>query len=473
MRIIGRRFEQESLEECLHTGRPEFLAIYGRRRIGKTYLVREYFNGRFAFYATGMARASMADQLETFGDSLVRYGHPAKTAPTSWREAFSRLRDLLESEHAVREPSSGKLVVFLDELPWFDTPRAKFKQALEYFWNAWASARTDILLIVCGSASSWVISHLLQDTGGLHNRVTRQIHLQPFTLAECEEFYANAGVSLSRRQIAESYMIFGGVPYYLALVDRRFSLAQNVDLLCFSESGQLRYEFDALFASLFKHSARHTELVKTMTSRAGGFTRVDLERKTGIGGDGLTVALAELEQCGFIRRYRDFSKRKSGHHFQLIDSFSLFYLRFVESDAVGSWVEFVGTPGYYAWAGLAFERVCLLHSRQLKAALGIAGIESRECAWKSSDAEPGAQIDLLIDRRDGVISVCEAKFSEGEFVIDAACEKQLRNKMLAFRSETGTAKALHLILITCFGVARNEHFGVVQREIRLDDLFAG
>lgn len=471
MKIIGREREQETIERCLMSGKPEFLAVYGRRRVGKTYLIREYFNNRFAFYATGIAKASMADQLRAFGDSLARHGYADSTAPSDWFEAFSRLRGLLESGAGHRDPSSGKQVVFIDELPWLDTPRANFKPAFEYFWNAWASSRPDVLLIVCGSATSWVISNLLRDTGGFHNRITNQIHLQPFTLGECESYYESEGVALSRRQLAESYMIFGGVPYYLSLIDRRFGLAQNVDLLCFDHAGQLRYEFDALFSSLFKNSGLHVRLVKAMAQRSGGVLRSELERQTGISGNALTTALSELDQCGFIRRYQDFTQKKSRFHFQLIDSFSLFHLRFIESGKVERWSEYVGSPGYYAWAGLAFERVCLMHARQIKNAMGISGIESRECAWKSKKSDPGAQIDLLIDRRDDVISVCEAKFSENTFAIDSKYEQQLRNKLSAFRDETKTKKALHLTMISSGGIVRNEHAGVIQGELTLDDLF--
>lgn len=471
MLIIGRERERDLIETCLHSGRPEFVAVYGRRRVGKTYLVREYFNSRFAFYATGIARASMSDQLRAFGDSLVRHGHGDRSVPADWFDAFARLRDLLESGSAYREPSSGRLVVFIDELPWLDTPRANFKPALEYFWNAWGSAHPELALIVCGSATSWVISNLLADTGGFHNRVTRQIKLEPFTLGECERFYESQGVVMSRQQVVESYMAFGGIPHYLGLVDRRFSLAQNVDLLCFSETGQLRHEFDVLFASLFKHSERHEKIVRAVAKRAGGVLRKEIEAQTGIGGDGLTTSLAELEQCGFLRRYRDFTKEKSGFHYQLIDPFTLFHLRFIDTNKVSSWAEYVGRPGYYAWAGCAFERVCLWHVPQIKAALGIAGIESWECAWASSKSDPGAQIDLLIDRRDGVVSVCEMKFSDDEFAITSSYEKQLRSKLSVFREETGTKKALHLTMVTTHGVARNAHSGIVQREVLLDDLF--
>ena len=471
--IIGRKKEQSLLEGCLWSKRAEFVAVYGRRRVGKTYLVREFFKDGFAFYAAGVARVGMRGQLRAFGDALREYGSPHRAVPSDWHEAFSRLRELLEGESPNRDRASGRLVVFLDELPWMDTPRSSFKPALELFWNSWASGRPDVMLVVCGSATSWVITNLIDDSGGFHNRVTRQIHLEPFTLGECEEYFRANNISFTRRQVVESYMVFGGVPYYLDLIDRRLSLPQNIDQLCFDRSGQLRNEIDHLYGSLFKNAERHRLIIAQMAKRRSGMTRAELAQVDGIGdGQPLTKVLRELEQCDFIRSYRDFTKAKEGRFYQLIDPFSLFALQFVCEGEVESWTAHAGTPGYYAWRGLAFEVVCLLHTRQMKAALGIAGVETTECSWRSREADPGVQIDLLISRRDGVVNICEMKFAPGEYAIDAAGELALARKVDAFAAEAAPDAALHLTFVTMDGVARNAHYGIVTSEVTAADLFA-
>lgn len=473
MEIIGRVREQEQLTTCLESSRPEFVAIYGRRRVGKTYLVREFFKNRFAFYASGVDGKKTREQLKAFNESLREHGCERRAIPKDWFEAFSRLRDLLRSNAAVREPGSGKLVVFLDELPWMDTARSDFRAALDHFWNTWGSAQADLLLIVCGSATSWMIDHLIDDHGGFYNRVTRQISLAPFTLAESEELLSTARSGLTRRQVVECYMAFGGIPYYLNLIDRKYSLAQNIDHLCFDTTGQLHYEFERLFASLFRHSKRHVAIVRALAKRSAGLTRADLEQIEAIGGgQPLTTALRELVQCGFLRKYRDFTKAKRGGFYQLVDPFSLFYLHFIEQGEFDSWLAFHGTQGHAAWRGHAFELVCLLHTLQIKRALGIFGMQTSECAWRSKGSSPAAQIDLLIDRRDDVINVCEMKYCNSEFTIDANYEKALLNKLDAFGQEVKPKKVLHLTMVTSHGLTRNAHADIVQHELTIDDLFA-
>ena len=470
--IIGRKKEQDILDTCLNSGKAEFVAVYGRRRVGKTFLVREYFGGVFSFYATGVAGGKTRDQLKAFNQSLQLAGCQERAVPRDWFEAFSRLRSLLERSDVSRDRASGRIVVFLDELSWLDTARSDFRPALDFFWNGWASARDDTMLVICGSATSWMIKNIIDDHGGFHNRVTRQIHLQPFTLAECEELYRANGVVLSRQQVMESYMVFGGIPYYIDLIDRRSSLAQNIDQLCFERSGQLRHELGRLFASLFKHPGKHEAIVRELAQRRGGATRTELAAAPGIvDGQQLTRALSELEQCGFVRRYREFTKGKNGARFQLIDPFTLFSLRFLEGDGVHSWTEYLNTPSYYAWRGGAFELVCLIHSAGIKEALRVGGVASEESSWRSKASEPGAQVDLVIDRADGVINLCEMKFTDGEFAIDRAYDAALRNKVAAFAAETGTRKAIRLTMVTMSGLAHNAYWGTVQNELSADDLF--
>lgn len=472
MKIIGRKREKDVLSNCLSSGRPEFVVIYGRRRVGKTYLIKEFFKGQFTFYATGLSDEKTAGQLKAFQASLRIYGSTEKTVPKDWFEAFTRLRELVSSDLVYRDPISGRRVIFLDELPWMDTARSDFRSALEYFWNSWASSQEDLLLIVCGSATSWIIKNMLKDRKGFHNRITRRIRLLPFSLKECEELLENNDVVMPRGQMIECYMVFGGIPYYLNMIDPRLSLAQNIDELMFKPYGELKDEYTELFHSLFKKPEKHMAIIEALAKRKSGKTRKALSENPKIGGGSmLTKDLEELEQCGFIRRYTDYTLPANGASYQLIDSFVLFSLRFLNQRGQNSWMDYVHTPSYVAWRGNAFEICCLNHIPQLKAALGIAGVGTMEYAWRSKTSDPGAQIDLLIDRKDGVINLCEMKYTDSDFEMDKKEYSKVMNELTAFQSETSTGKAIHLTIVTANGFKKGKYSSTFQNVITGDDLF--
>lgn len=472
MGIIGRKNEQMILQDCLDSKKSEFVVVYGRRRVGKTYLIKEFFDNRFSFYSTGVDNVKMSEELNYFNDSLMEYGSTESEVPKSWREAFSKLKRLLMEDNIQRDPVTNKRIIFLDELPWMDTPRSNFKPALDHFWNSFASSQKDIILIVCGSATSWIINNILSDKGGLYNRITRQLHLVPFTLCECEKLYKSNDINMTRDDMIISYMVFGGIPYYIDLFSRRLSLAQNIDTLIFSDNGQLHHEYNRLFKSLFRNADKHYKIISSLAKKRGGLTRKEIIAETKIGdGKHLTEALAELEQCGFIRKYKNYLKDKTGFYYQIIDSFTLFCHTFLLNGKITSWMKYLRTPGYNAWSGLAFEIVCLNHSNQIKHALGISGVESNEYAWRSKDSSPGAQIDLVIDRTDNVINICEAKHSENKYSLDARDVENLANKLSSFQEETKSKKALHLTMICSNGLSHNAYSSIVTNEINGDDLF--
>ena len=471
MNIIGREREKDIIAKCLESKKPEFLVVYGRRRVGKTYLIREYFNEKFSFYTTGIPDQKTRSQLKAFNESLSNYGDDTGMVPKDWFEAFRRLRKILESKEVYRDAISGKRVVFIDEVPWMDTARSDFKSAFDFFWNSWGSAQEDLLLIVCGSATSWIILNILNDKGGFHNRVTKQMRINPFNLNECKQFYIDNGINFSRDQIIESYMIFGGIPYYLNLLDSRLSLTQNVDNLIFDERGDLHYEYDHLFGSLFKRPDNHIKIIETIASQKRGLQRTDLVSQSGVpDGDGLTKAIRELEQCGFIRQYKNIANAQNGCFYQLIDPFVLFCLYF-RNGKIKSWQSFIKSPDYYAWRGNAFETVCLEHIPQIKLALGISGIESSEYSWKSKKKKGGAQIDLLIDRRDDVINLCEMKCTDKPYEVKAEYRENLINKITVFTEEVNPKKSVHVTLVTSNGYKRNEYSDVIQNVVEPDDLF--
>ena len=469
--IIGREKEQKVLLAAAQSEYSELVAVFGRRRIGKTYLIRETFGYKFTFQHTGLAKGSTKDQLFSFGISLRDAGYDDCPIPKSWLEAFSLL------SHFLRDSPDEKKIVFLDELPWMDTARSNFISAFEHFWNGWASARKDIVLIICGSATSWIINKVINDHGGLHNRVTQQIALQPFTLRECELFVQSKGIEMSRYQIAECYMVLGGIPFYWNLLEKGVSLSQNIDNMFFAKNGKLAHEFNQLYASLFKSSEQYIDVVRVLGNKKMGMTRDEILDAIHVQSGGtLSKVLDELEYCGFVRKYNGYGKKSKQAIYQLIDNYTLFYFKFIqrnENNDEHFWSVSIDSAMHRAWSGLAFERLCMMHTQQIKDKLGISGILSNVYSWRKEADEngDGAQIDLLIDRNDQVVNICEMKYSLSEFVITAEYEQRLRNKKAVFINSTNTRKAVHLTMVTTFGIHPNSHSGIIQNEVTLDDLF--
>jgi hypothetical protein len=469
--LINRKKEQAQLRILFESKKPEFVALYGRRRVGKTFLIKEFFRGGFAFYVTGVANAGKKAQLLNFHESLCTYSGIELPLAKDWHESFRQLRAVLETD--VRP---GKKVVFIDEMPWLDTPKSGFVSALELFWNGWADMRPEILLITCGSASSWMLNQVIRSHGGLYNRVTQVLHLEPFTLGECRDFLREKRLTATDYQILEYYMVLGGIPFYLERVDPSLSITQNIDQLCFVKDARLRQEYRDLFASLFKEPGRHEAVVRTLTGKSIGLSRDEILKGTRLpDGGSFTKALDELETSGFIRRYRPFGRKQRGQLYQLIDFSTAFYLRFIEgSDDTQQefWAHYSVTSAHAAWSGYAFEQVCLNHVQQIRRRLGIEGMISTACSWRSEQTQSKAQVDLVIDRSDNVIDLCEMKYSQGEFVMSRDYDQHLKERRNLFLAETGTRKAVRTVMVTTYGLKRNAYSGDYPIEVTASDLFA-
>ena len=471
--LIGRKKEKEQLLSALHSEQSEFIAVYGRRRVGKTYLIREAYDYHFAFQHAGLANSNMQKQLKNFKASLQKVGMKKIPSITCWLDAFFALEQWLETCQEERK------IIFLDELPWMDTPRSDFVSALEHFWNGWATTRKDIVLIVCGSATSWIIEKIINNHGGLHNRLTKRILLQPFTLKECEEFAQSHGLGMSRMQMMEAYMIMGGIPYYWNFLQKGQSLTQNIDRLFFNKEGELKDEFDMLYASLFKSPENYIKVITALGEKKAGMTREEIISQTSMSDSGtLTKILKELEWCGFIRKYNVLGKKVKSAIYQLIDNYTLFYFRFIrrnENNDENFWSSSINSSLYHNWCGLSFERICLLHIPQIKQKLGIQGILSNTYSWSAKSNEelglPGVQIDMLIDRSDQVVNLCEMKYATSSYSLTKEEEMKLRNRLEVFRTTTQTTKAIHLTMITTYGLTPNIHSGIIQNEVTMDDLF--
>jgi hypothetical protein len=468
--LLGRRYERELLQRIYESESPEFLAVYGRRRVGKTFLIRHFFQNKFTFYFSGVENSSTKKQLENFKVACQNYFKTEVSIPENWTLAFEMLRQKIS--HLKRK---DRKVIFIDEMPWLAINGSGFIQAFEYWWNTYASANAEILLIVCGSSTSWMLNKIIRNRGGLHNRVTRQILLEPFTLAECEEFTKSQKMRLDRKQIVDYYTIIGGVPYYWKQLDRTKGLPQNIDNLFFKRSSVLHDEFEKIYNSLFKHSEKYIALVQALGEKRSGLTREEIVKHTKFAdGGSITRMLEELEQCGFVRSYAAFEKKQKDKIFQLIDFFSLFHLNFIKNKKITDenfWTNNLNTPANNTWRGYAFEQVCLAHTAQIRRKLGISGVTTYTFSWRSRDSELGAQIDLVIDRNDRVINLCEMKYADNEYIITKDYDRNLREKRGAFMREMKTRKTVHTTLITTYGVRHNEYWGNLQSEATMDDLF--
>lgn len=463
--LIGREREKQTLLDAMHSEQSEFVAVYGRRRVGKTFLIRETFGYKFAFQHTGILGAPLREQLKEFRQSLYDVGMKRTAMPKSWGDAFHLLEAWLGCL------PEGKKVVFIDELPWMDTNRSNFIRALDHFWNGWATARKDIVLIVCGSATSWIIDNIIMNYGGLHNRLTKRIFLRPFTLHECELYCKHNGLGYRRNLILEAYMALGGIPYYWSFMKKGLSVAQNFDYMFFDEDGELANEYDALYASLFKNPTLHIGIINLLATKKIGMLRQEILDTGNFSDNVLFVkALKELEQCGFIRQYTCIGKSTKDTMFQLMDNYTLFYFQFVRRNKNGDrhfWSSMYNSPVHNTWAGLAFERVCLQHLDEIKRALGFSAVISTAHSWTGKSA----QIDLLIDRSDNVINICEMKYCKSKYALGADEIEKMQHRVDTFVSETCTRKSINLTMVTSYGLTADSDTSSIQIQVTMDDLF--
>ncbi len=473
--LIGREEEQRILQRALDSPDAEMVAVIGRRRVGKTFLIKSFYKKKILFEITGVQNSSPREQLTLFNNVLNEASNATipLPVPQDWLEAFNRLSIFLESKLHRRKKS----VIFFDELPWLAAQRSGFVKALGYFWNSWA-VNQNIVIVICGSAASWMIKNIINNTGGLYNRVTKRIALQPFTLAETKLFLNSRGVSLPHYHLVQIYMAMGGIPHYLKEVEAGKSATQIIDQLCFSQNGLLRDEFSRLYPALFVNAENHLNIIRILATKKYGLTRQEIIQTGKLpNGGGLTKTLEELIQSGFVTSFQPFGKKIKDTLFRLTDEYSLFYLQFIEqykNEGKQTWHLLSQTQSYKTWSGYAFENICLKHIPQIKKALGISGVFSTTSSFykKGDKQEKGCQIDLVINRNDQVINLCEIKFYHEPFCITKKYAENLRNKISIFRNTTKTRKHLVLTLITTFGLKPNQHsIDLSPQSVTMDALF--
>lgn len=474
-RIIGREAEKTILKEMLNSKEAELIAILGRRRVGKTFLIRNYYQKHLVFECTGIHEAGLSEQLFNFSRSLQQAMQSAipPAIPDNWIQAFIFLGDFLATK-LKDQPT----VVLFDEFPWIHTAKSGFLTAFGHWWNTWASRKPQLKVVICGSAASWMIENILHNKGGLHNRISRAIQLSPFSLKESEDYLISRGLKLDHYQILQLYMAMGGIPQYLKQVDKGRSAHQVIDKLFFEKNGMLRTEFNVLYRSLFSNASHHESIIRELAKKASGLSRGEIIKACGLTTGGTTTRLfEELEQSGFIAQYIPFEKASRDGIYKLSDEYSLFYLKFIDrarSTGAGTWHKIAEGQSYNSWSGYAFEAICQKHVQQIKKALGIAAVYTEASGWRyiPKKGETGAQIDLLLNRADHTINVCEMKFANGEFTIDKKYANELDSKVKVFQAQTKTRKTTFLTMITTYGTKQNIYYtGRIMSEVKMEDLF--
>lgn len=467
--LIGRKIEQRKLLGYSKSKKAEFVAVYGRRRVGKTFLIDACFGGKYDFYMSGVVEGKLGDELYAFNSALAEYGCQASPAQ-NWKEAFSNLKALLQPKLKQK-----RVLVFIDELPCLDTPRSGFVQAFDAFWNSWASKHASIMLIVCGSATSWMIENIVDSHGGLHNRITHELHLRPFSLYETKEYLETSGFKWDKLTIAQCYMTMGGVPYYLGMLDPAMSLAQNLDKLYFEHDGPLRREYERLFHAIFRRPEKYVRVIECLAKSRSGLTRSEIMASAKIkSGDEMSRSLRNLEYCDFLRSFSTNSRPNAINNraYQITDFFVLFYLKFCKKPTTDPqwWSHNLGKSVQNEWFGIMFEILSVLHISQIKMALGIDGIYTEYASWRSKkDAK--AQIDLLIDRSDNMVTICEMKYSKGDYALDKEESEKLERRTEVYEAEVRPNKGLQLALVTTRGLKQNKYSSLISRTVTLADLF--
>ncbi|MDA8692887.1 ATP-binding protein [Saprospiraceae bacterium] len=464
--IVGRRLEKEKFAEALNSHRSELIAIYGRRRIGKTYLVREFFSKSIVFSFSGLRNGTRTDQIENFMIELSEVSNLSDNEhPQNWLQAFNLLKQHFKGVRKTKK----KKVVFIDEFPWVDTMRSGFLPAFENFWNTYCTTRSDLIVVVCGSAASYMIKKIIRNKGGLHNRITRKIKLKPFQLDEVKEFFLYKKIDLPNVEILKIFMAFGGIAEYLEHVQSGDSSVTAIDRICFQKGAQLEHEFDEVFKSLFEEGSYHEQIIKGLSKGPKkGMTRDEILKDKNLSSGGqFSKSMMELIESGFVEKYQSYRDNRKRSLFRIFDEFCLFYLKFIAPYKGNRWTQLYNKNEYAIWCGYAFEMICYKHIENIKRGLRCDQIDSIHYSWSNKKA----QVDLVIDRNDNTINLCEIKFYNGQFTIDANYADKLRNKENQYKKNTRTKKAVNTVMITTLGTDGKHGLGLVTQSVTADSLF--
>ncbi len=465
-KIIGRELEKEILEEALHSQRSELIAVYGRRRIGKTYLVRAYYSKNIVFSFSGLRNGTRPDQLENFMLELQDLTNEFKDEePENWLQAFNLLKRYFKGVKQTKK----KKVIFIDEFPWVDTLRSGFLPAFENFWNSYCTTRNDLIVVICGSAASYMLKKIIRNRGGLHNRITRKIKLVPFQLKEVKAFFEYKGIHIPEIEVLKLYMALGGIAEYLEHVQPGDSSVSAIEHICFQKGAQLEFEFDEVFNSLFEEGSYHEQVIQALAKGPKkGMTRDQILNNQNLSSGGqFSKSMNELIESGFVENYQSFRYKRKTTLYRIFDEFCLFHLQFIDKFKGNSWKQLFTKKEYETWCGYAFEMTCYKHIESIKKELRCDQINSRNYSWSSKSA----QVDLVIDRDDNLVNLCEIKFYHSSFSVDANYAINLRNKETQYKLETGTKKGVNTIMLTTWGIQGKYATGLVAKSLTQECLF--
>jgi AAA+ ATPase superfamily predicted ATPase len=469
--MVGRNYEINRLQNSLKSADSELIAVYGRRRVGKTFLIRNIYQDYIKFEVSGLYEGTKEKQLEVFFDELKKASlrFSDTPCPATWKEAFDLLKTYINGLRG-----KEKKVIFIDEMPWLDTHKSDFRMYFGHFWNTYCEKRNDLIVVVCGSAASYMVQNVISNKGSLHARLTYKLHIKPFTLYETKAYLESKNIHWGHYHILHLYIAIGGIPHYLSKIAKGESVVQTIQRLCFDSNGDLVNEFEEIFESLFTHSSSHIHIVRSLGKVNKGLTREEIIADSKQhGGGSFTRALEELIASGFVSKYVALDKKSKNTLFRLTDEYARFYLKYIEpnkNQGEHFWKTLFQSQSYISWAGFNFESICLKHITQIKKALKIEGIHSVSSSWSAK----GAQVDLVIKRNDHWINLCEIKFLGTEYTIEKNDLENLRNKLTLFKKETGTKDVVVITLISTFGATHNANFHeIIENEFTMDVLFEG
>ncbi len=450
-KVVGRKEEQLILSKVLWNQEAQLVAVYGRRRIGKTFLIKSFFADKIkSINLIGSKRLKNKDLLSHFRDSIVTAGlvNTELPTPNNWNDAFKLLRLVLET-------NSDQILIFIDEVPWFERPKSNFIGEFEHFWNSYATNRENLKIILCGSATSWMLKKLIYNKEGLHNRFTARINLKPFSIQEANEFLLSKSIKLTSKNLLELYLSIGGIAEYLKWIDKANSSAVIINDLCFKTSGNLFEEYESLVPALFSDPEKYNRLILALTKKTQGSTFKELEQLSGVAkGTTLARMLTELELNSFVTAYTPYSWGNV-KLYRLTDPYLIFYHKWIQSIKKQGvpvpenyWMQTFNSQSFRIWTGYSYETFCFTHISDILKQIGISGMRVKPSIWRSKLSKQGAQIDLVLERADHIINLCEIKFHTQPIVLDDKLENELMRKVSIFQEETKSKTEIVPLLIS-------------------------
>jgi AAA+ ATPase superfamily predicted ATPase len=463
--FIGRKVEIAQLTALIDLPRPSIAVIYGRRRVGKSELIRHVTQGKNVLSFEGLEGQPKHKQIKNFLFQLSAQSNIREKNISDWPDALILLRTLTQD---------GQWIIILDEFQWMANYQNELVSVIKMIWEKYLSQNPDLTLILCGSIASFMKSKVLKSSA-LYGRTDYELNLHELNLSEISEFFPGKGSD----EVIDTAMLVGGIPKYLELISEYPSLYDALEPLAFSQDGFFKTEYDRLFASHFGKKPIFMKIIQTLATNPYGLTTGKLAKEMQVASGGtLCHQLDDLESAGFLHSIIPFDKPEGSklRKYILMDA----YVRFYHSIIRGSMKEttppntqfhaIMSSPRYAAWAGMAFEFLCMRHHKEISRILGFHGIPYTAGPFfqrKTLDT-PGVQIDLLFERSDKILVLCEMKYllaSVPGDIID-----QVNRKVSALQEKYPGRTILKVLLTKTGSTETVAKKGYFFRIIRADEL---